>query len=189
MFDFAELTNGDDISTFAYWVIVERKTLPKDAGTLSALKNWMSYHYGIEEQAYTPKMLRTNKELLPKYVRLIAPVTLAERWTPFSQAIEILGQPIRAERDGGSYSSAMCTFKPKFLGPCQPKDRSEHARHFVFLLRLACSVALQEKGRVTIVGSPGWSYQGWKDDFYMMNPDTALLMHEAGYLYTDRIAQ
>jgi len=167
MFSFAELSTSDVVTTFAYWVIVEKKTLPKDAGMLDSLKGWMSYHYDVEEQAYTPKMLRTNKELL----------------------IEILGQPIRAERGEGSYSPAICTFEPKFLGPCQPEDRSEHIRHFVFLLRLACSVALQEKGRVTIIGYPGWSYRSWKDDFYMMNPDTALLMHEAGYLYTDRIAQ
>jgi hypothetical protein len=189
MFSFAELSTSDVVSTFAYWVIVEKKPLPKNSGTLDSLKSWMSYHYDLEEQSYTPKMLRTNKELIPKFVRLIAPVTLAERWTPFSQAIEILGQPLRAERGEGSNSSAICTFEPQFLGRCQPEDRSEHVRHFVFLLRLACSVALQEKGRVTIIGSPGWSYRTWKDDFSMINPDTALLMHEAGYLYTDRIAQ
>jgi hypothetical protein len=50
-------------------------------------------------------------------------------------------------------------------------------------------VALQEKGRILIVGSPGWWYAHWKNEVYMMNPDTALLMHEAGYLYSDRIAQ
>lgn len=189
MFSFSELSTSDVDTTFAYWVFVERKQLPKDAGKLDALMSWMSYHYDVEEQAYTPKMLRTNKELLPKYVRLIAPVTLAERWTPFAQAIEILGQPIRAERGEGSDSSAICTFAPQVLGLSQPEDRSEHVRHFVFLLRLACSVARQEKGCVTIIGSPGWSYRGWKDNFYMMNSNTALLMHEAGYLYTDRIAQ
>lgn len=189
MFTFAELSTRDDVATFAYWVIVEKRALPKEAATLESLKRWMSYHYDVEEQAYTSKMLRTNKELLPKYVRLIAPITLAERWAPFSKAVEILGRPIRAERSEGFHAAAICTFEPKFLGSCLPEDRSEHVRHFVFLLRIACSVALQEKGRVTIIGSPGWSYSSWKDQVYMMNPDTALSMHEAGYLYTDRIAQ
>lgn len=189
MFSFSELSKSDKHPTFAYWVIVEKKPLPKDAGALDALRSWMSYHFAAEEQAYTPEMLITNNELIPEYVRLIAPVTLAERWTPFSQAIEILGKPLRAEKGDGFHAPAICTFDPQFLGRCAPDDRSEHVRHFVFLLRLACSVALREKGLVTIIGSPGWDYDSWKNGSYMMNPETALLMHESGYLYTDRIAQ
>lgn len=189
MFPFEELSCIDVFSTFAYWVIVERKPLPEDAATLKALKGWMSYHYDIEEQAYSVAMLRTDEELLPEFVRLIAPVTLAEKWTPFALAAEILGPPVRAERGEGSRSSALGIWEPKFLGACKPESGSEHTRHFVFLLRLACSVALQDRGRVMIVGAPGWSYSNWKNDFRMINPETAVLMHEAGYLYTDRIAQ
>ena len=189
MFTFDELAEDDQIDTFAYWVLVEQMPIPSEFADLNVLKRWMSYHYDAEEQAYTAQMLRTNDDLVPHYIRFVAPVTLAERWTPFQMAINLLGSPIRAERGEGMWSAAICTFQPKFLGGSEPKDRSEHARHFVFLLRMACSVALRENSRILIIGSPGWSYRYWKDQFYMMNPDTAVLMHEAGYLYTDRIAQ
>ena len=189
MFTFEELCGSDYDTTFAYWVLVERKPLPKNSASLDSLNSWMSYHYEVEEQAYKSRMLRTNKDLLPKFIRLIAPVTLAERWTPFAEASAALGKPLRAERGQGTHAPALGIWKPQFLGGCRAGDPSEHVRHFVFLLRLACSVALQEKGRIIIIGSPGWSYSSWRNRFFMMNPDTAVLMHEAGYLYTDRIAQ
>ena len=80
-------------------------------------------------------------------------------------------------------------WKPQYLGAWAPKELDRDARHFAFLLRLTCSAAIAEKGKVLLIGSPGWSYSSWRDQFFMMNPGTALLMHKAGYLYTDRIPQ
>jgi hypothetical protein len=190
MFTFEELSSSKSITTFAYWILVERRPLPERFATLDYLRSWMRFHFDVEEQVcIAERLLSTDKNLLPKFIRLIAPVTLAERWTPFSLATEILGEPARAERGVGFTSPALAIWNPIFLGACKPADRSEHARHFTFLLRLACSAAVEERGRVIIVGSPGWSYSSWKDKSFMMNPDTALLMHRAGYLYTDRICQ
>jgi hypothetical protein len=191
MFTFEELTDGDKIiKSFAYWLLVERRPLPAKLGSLAYLKNWMSFHYEVEGQVYKLAMLRTDKDLLPKYIRLISPVTLAEKWTPFSLGAELLGEPERKERqEKGSYAAALAVWKPEFLAGAQPGCSTEHARHFAYLLGLACSAAIEAKGRVILIGSPGWSYSGWKDSHFMMNPSTALLMHEAGYLYTDRIAQ
>ena len=59
----------------------------------------------------------------------------------------------------------------------------------LLLAGLACSLALNQNGRVLIVGSPGWSYQHWREKRRMMNPGISVLMHECGYLYTDRISQ
>ncbi|MCB1087018.1 MAG: hypothetical protein KDM63_08230 [Verrucomicrobiae bacterium] len=188
MYEFNELSGSDVVTTFAYWLLAERKRLPDAEFSLDNLQGWMSYHYDVEEQAYTQNMLKTNKRLL-KHLQPVSPVTLAERWTPFSLCKQILGDPLHHERGEGSYSPAMAVWNPKFLGACEPEDRSEHPRHFTFLLRLACSMAEDFGGRVFLVGSPGWSYSSWKNDFYMMNPEAALLMHRAGYHYTDRIAQ
>lgn len=189
LYPFETLSGNPSTSTFAYWILVERKPLPPQAATPKALTRWMTFHYDVEEQAHAKRTLITNKELLPEYIQLIAPVTLAERWTPFSDAKTILGAPIRSERDTGGFSSALGVWAPKFLGACKLATDCPHTRHFVFLLGLACSVAMAENGRIIIAGCPGWSYSDWKDKQYMMNPDTAFTMHKFGYLYTDRIAQ
>jgi len=149
----------------------------------------MSYHYEAEEQAYELRMLYSNKDLMPSIFRPVAPVTLAFKWAPFELARTILGTPLQEEKSTESAGSVMVLWEPQYLGRWAPENLSVDARHFAFLLRLACSAAKSQKGRLLLVGSSGWSYGSWRDKFFMMNPDTALLMHEAGYLYTDRIPQ
>lgn len=188
MYEFQELCSNRLTDTFAYWLLAERRTLPESRLSLETLYRWMACHYDIEEQAVEPAALLSDKKLL-KHLQPISPITLAERWTPFTLACNILGDPIVHERGNKSLSPAMAVWNPRWLGACEPEDRSEHPRHFVFLLRLACWLAEECGGRVILVGSPGWSYSSWKDEFYMMNPATALILHKAGYLYTDRIAQ
>jgi len=189
MFKFEELTSRDGVfDTFVYWILVLQKPLPKSCASVQALKELMSYHYDIEEQAYTLEMLRTDKRLLFSYLRPIAPVTVAWKWTPFDLAKSILGSPLRREKGRGSQPPALAMWKPKYLGAWGPKKLSEDARHFAFLLRIACSAAIAAKGKVLLVGAAGWSYSSCREEL-MMNPDTALLMHEAGYVYTDRIPQ
>ena len=100
MYDFDELCGSDVTTTFAYWLLAERKTLPESEFTLENIKGWMSYHYDIEEQAYTSKMLQTNKRLL-KHLQPVSPVTLTERWSPFSLACDILGNPIHRRWQSG----------------------------------------------------------------------------------------
>ena len=187
MFTYQELSGKVDSGTFTYWVLVEKEPLSNSEAELDGLKSLMGYHYGSEEQAYEPESLLDDERF--EKLQPIAPVTLAEAWAPFELSREILGEPIVSKRGEGSNSAAMAIWNPQFLGGCEPDERSEHPRHFVFLLRLACSLAEELNGRVLIVGSPGWSYSHWKNDSYMMNPETALLMNKAGYLYTDRIAQ
>ena len=189
MFEFRELTSGDgDVDTFAYWVLVLKKLLPRKCASVDYVKSLMSRHYDIEEQAYTPRMLRTDKKLFYSYLQPIAPVTLALKWSPFALARSALGTPIRREKGSGTRSPALAIWKPKYLGAWEPKDLAEDHRHFVFLLRIACSAAIAAKGRILLVGSPGWSYSNWREE-RMMNPGTVLLMHEAGYVYTDRMPQ
>ena len=187
MFPFEDLTGSGTTTSFAYWILVEKQTLAEGELDLAELQSFMAYHYDSEEQAYEPDSILDDERF--KKLQPIAPVTLAERWTPFSMCCEALGDPVLKMRGEGNHSAAMGVWDSTYLGGFEPQDRSEHARHFVFLLRLACSLAEEIKGRIVIFGSPGWSYSHWKNEAFMMNPDTAILMHKAGYFYTDRIAQ
>lgn len=187
MFPFEELAGSAGPSSFAYWILVERQPLSDSELVLDELASFMSYHYDSEEQAYEPDSILDDERF--EKLQPIAPVSLAEGWAPFPLCREILGEPVACARGEGSRAPAMGVWDGRYLGACEPDDRTEHARHFVFLLRLACSLAVESAGRLIVVGAPGWSYSSWKDQYFMMNPDTAILMHRAGYLYTDRIAQ
>ena len=189
LYPFEELCTSPDATTFAYWIVVEKEPLPAGAASLESLYHWMSYHYDVEEQASEVESLITSDQYTPANIRIIAPVTLAERWSPYTLATQFLGKPLRAERGSGSHSRALGVWAPRAVDASLYAPTNEHERHFVFLLGLACRVALQQNGRIIIVGSPGWSYQHWRKKVRMMNPAVALLMHASGYLYTDRISQ
>ncbi len=172
-------------TTFAYWICLLSKPLPKETVNATALQSVMSFHYSVEEQAYKPDMLRSNKELIPKYLRPVAPVTLTHRWAPFELGVELLGSPVEHGTDG---QSAYCIWKPEYLGHATPEqDDSEHEKHALFLFRLAASAALTSKEKILVIGSPGWSIEHERNR--MMNPDTSLMMLESGYLYTERIGR
>ena len=189
LYPFEELCTSRHTTTFAYWIVVERKPLPVGAASLDSLYHWMSYHYDVEEQASEIESFITSDQYTSDNIRIIAPVTLAERWSPYALATQLLGAPLRAERGSGSHSRALGIWAPKPVDASLHAPTNEHERHFVFLLGLACSVALKQNGRIIIVGSPGWSYKHWREKVRMMNPDISLLMHSSGYLYTDRISQ
>lgn len=182
-YSYFEPRPADWVTTFAYWICLLSKPLPKETAKAEALQSVMSFHYDVEEQAYKPDMLRSNKELIPKYLRPVAPVTLTYRWTPFELGVGLLGSPIE---HGADEKSAYCIWKPEYLGHAMPEqDDSEHKRHALFLFRLAASAAIASKTKILVVGSPGWSVENQKN--CMINPDTSLLMLESGYLYTERI--
>ena len=190
LYSFEELTDHDPgRRSFAYWILVERKPLPGEHLEAKSLKRWMSYHYDVEEQASSVTSFCTRSALQPEFVRLFAPVTLAEHWTPFSEAQKLLGKPVKSGCGADSYfCPAFGIWKPKDLASQLPDNDCAHTKHFTFLLRLACSLALTENGRLIIVGAPGWSYRHWKQESQLMAPNVARLMHKAGYLYTERAA-
>ncbi len=185
MYSFAELhsNKGDGLpDSFAYWICRLHKQPKPDLFCTERLKSAMSYHFDVEEQAYTPKMLRSPPNLIPNYLTPIAPVTLALKWSPFPMAISILGQP---ESHGSSDGAAFAVWSPRYLGADDTDTTTTDEAHFLFLLRLAASAAMAAKCRVLLVGSPGWSYTHALGRY--MNPDTAIMMHEAGYLFTERV--
>jgi hypothetical protein len=191
MYSFPELHGhlGDGLpNSFAYWLCrLRKKPKPQDFNA-STLENRMSYHYEVEEQAYMPKMLNSSPDLIPKYLAPIAPVTLAYRWSPFPMAFSLLGKPEYHEvSDPGRSRTAFAVWKPKYLGADEIQAKTIDEAHFLFLLRLAASACLAAKCRVILVGKPGWSYEHAVTR--LMNPDTAIMMHNAGYLFTDRVSR
>jgi hypothetical protein len=166
--------------SFAYWLCCLHKE-PKDFSA-GNLKSAMSYHFDVEEQAYTPKMLNSRPELIPKCLTPIAPVTLAPQWSPFPMAVSILGKP---EQHGSDSGSAFAVWTPRYLGGDEVATKTTDEAHFLFLIRLATSAARASKCRVLLVGSPGWCYRTAAKRY--MNPDTAVMMHDAGYLFTERV--
>lgn len=148
----------------------------------------MSYHFDVEEQAYTPKMLNSRPDLIPKYLTPIAPVTLAQRWSPFPLAASILGEPEHHDATEPCYGqAAFAVWTPRYLGADRIPTATIDEAHFVFLFRLAASAALASKSKILLVGSPGWSYESAAEQY--MNPDTAVMMHNAGYLFTERVSR
>ncbi len=187
MYSFEELSYQKTTKSFAYWLLVEKREQNKEEYDLSALSSFMSYHYGQEEQVYDEGILEDS---FFESFHPVAPVTLTERWSSFALCNELLGNPItKARETDGQYCSAFGVWNSGYLGEMDPMNLSEHPRHCVFLLRLACALAEEHSKRILLVGTPGWSYSHWRNKEFMMNPDTSLLLHQAGYLYTDRIAQ
>lgn len=192
MYSFEEIYPDDENErpcSFAYWLCRLRKE-PKGFEMLADnLQRVMSFHYDVEEQAYTPEMLNSSPKLIPKYLAPIAPVTLAAGWSPFPMARAILGRPEQRgiAPKGSFHRGAFAVWKPRYLGMDDLPKMTAHEKHFVFLLRLAASAALAAKCRILLVGSPGWSYEHAVKNY--MNPETSVLMHEAGYLFTERVAR
>ena len=146
----------------------------------------MSYHFDVEEQAYRPKMLNSPPELIPKYLTPIAPVILALHWSPFPKAVTVLGEPEHHGATEPCYGrDAFAVWSPRYLGADDIPATTPDEMHFVFLLRLAASAARAEKCRILLVGKPGWCYDTAVKGY--MNPDTAVMMHDAGYIFTERV--
>jgi len=183
LFAFEDL-NTDRTSSFAYWVLVEKVPLPERLLDPKLLRQWMSFHYDIEAQS----AFNSHKEYLPKHFRIIAPVTLALRWTPFTMARELLGEPDHVDREERSYGGVVGIWKPQDLIEVPPAQDTEDKRHFLFLLRLASFLATEGKGRITIIGAPGWSWKHCQQKSFIVSR-VALDMHKAGYLYTERVAR
>jgi hypothetical protein len=188
MYSFSELCPDPPTwqTSFAYWLCRLNKLPPPDVFSAENLKSAMGYHFEVEEQAHTLNMLNSPTDLIPKYLAPLAPVTLAQKWSPFPLAISMLGDP---EFHGASERSrsAFAVWSPRYLGKEKITTTIRDEEHFVFLFRLAASAALEAKCRILLVGSPGWSYESAVDN--RMNPDTALLMLQAGYVFTERVSR
>jgi hypothetical protein len=185
MYSFSELCPNSDFewnNSFAYWLCrLHREPKPSEF-TAERLKRAMSHHFDVEEQAYEPKQLNSPPDLIPKVLTPIAPVTLALRWSPFPMTHSVLGEPVVHARDR---EAVFAVWNPRYLGADSLQATSADESHFVFLLKLAASAAIAGKSKILLVGSPGWSYSPAVGHF--MNPGTALMMHDAGYLFTERV--
>ena len=119
MYTWNELTQSDKVNTtFAYWLLVEKKKLKQEKIDLDDLSSWFSFHYDTEEQAMSKKhVLGTG--IYTKHFRPISPITLAREWTPYDLAIQALGKPLFQKRKETNFHPfTLAVFKSKFLGEC-----------------------------------------------------------------------
>jgi hypothetical protein len=174
-----EFINGKSV---AYWLGILKKDLPAAFHTPKALAAAMSFHFDIEEQAWDVEHIRSTPDLLFEIFAPIAPVSLAEAWSPFPFAVSALGSPLEAAIDEGSgwHRPAFAIFRnPEGLVlPC-PTDH--HERHFRRLLGLVADSA-GSGDRVLLVAQPGWSY----DDCDRMTTHVKKLMYAVGYQCVER---
>lgn len=190
MYSFVELEPDPKswCTSLAYWIGTLHKPLPRSFSTAPALASAMSLHFDIEEQCCDEEHLRTSPDLLFKVFRPIAPITLAERWSPMPMLVRLFENPVQhgAELSKKGMRPAFAVFNPVYLGDSEFNPSDAHERHAYYLARLAASRAQEEKARVLVVAQPGWSYSEAREAGYM-NPQSALFMHRVGYLFTERL--
>jgi hypothetical protein len=190
MYPFEELEPDKEslCTSLAYWIGTLHKPLPKSFATAPALASAMSLHFDIEEQCCDEEHLRTAPDLLFKIFRPIAPVTLAEKWCPIPMLVRLLENPIQhgADSTGERRRPAFAVFNPIYLGNSDFTPGNIHERHAYYLARLSASRAEEEKAKILIVAQPGWSYFHARESGFM-NPHSALFMHRAGYMFTERL--
>lgn len=188
MYSFEELKPDKWSKSLAYWIGTLHKPLPEAFTTADALASAMSLHFDIEEQCCDEEHLRTEPDLLFDIFRPIAPITLAERWSPIPMLVTLFENPIQHGTDltRDETLPAFAVFNPTYLGDSEFVPGNVHERHAYYLARLAASRAEEEKARILIVAKPGWSYSHAKEEGFM-NPQCALFMHRVGYMFTERV--
>lgn len=166
-----EFLNGRSI---AYWLGAVRSPLPTSFASATQLAAAMSTHYDIEEQACDEEHLGSVPELLFDVFMPVAPVSLAEAWSPIPLACQLLGSPAIHGIDQSTdwHRPAFGVFGSTFLGESDYGPTMEHDRHAFRLLRFACARALEQECDVLLVAQPGWSFKHCKKDG-LMNPEVA----------------
>lgn len=190
MYTFEELEPDKEslCTSLAYWIGTLHKPLPNAFATAQALASAMTLHFEFEEQCEDEEDLRTSPDLLFKVFRPIAPITLAEKWSPIPMLVRLLENPIQHEIDLNKTGRrpAFAVFNPVYLGDSEFVPSNTHERHAYYLARLSASRAMEEQARILVVVRPGWSYSSAREAGFM-NPDSALSMHRAGYMFTERL--
>ena len=189
MYPWSELKRECDPDTsFAYWLLAEKRKKSPEKYELEDLSSWFSLHYDLEEQSHSKSELKStgkyNKDFQP-----VSPITLAKEWTPFDLASEILGQPTFHSKEPGDFHAfTLARYKSRFLGGVFPEaHHSEHESHFIYLLRLVASYSELFTGNIYLMESVGWSYEHEAVNDMLTNPEVSVAMHQAGYLYTERV--
>ena len=131
MYSFDELHPRRDFingRSVAYWLGVLRKSLPEEFTSARKLGAAMALHYDIEEQACDEEHLRTAPDLLFDVFSPIAPVSLAEGWSPIPLACALAGSPILHDIDT-KYDwgrAAFVIFESTFLTGLDDEPTSVH---------------------------------------------------------------
>lgn len=184
------------------------KKLPKDVAIgPEFFTDEFSWIFTMEDQADTGADLKSQTEFYNEYVLPTAPISIADSWSPFPLAFEVLPSIIDHGRTEERNSSAFAIFGPELLitGEKQFKASGEivakfsesinedgidfggniDVHHFFWLLQMTASRASQLERNIILAGTPGWSYKN--ELKYPTVPHRRLAILEAGYLYPERI--
>jgi len=111
----------------------------------------------------------------------VAPVALAERWSPFPRCVSALSLPLHHRRDGRAVFGVFSSTYGEL-----PKAKSIHEKHFDLLLTHALDVAESIEGKILLVIEPGWSfsheYRGRRQRKHIKR-----IMRNVGYRCTERV--
>jgi hypothetical protein len=169
-------------TSVAYWFGFLKQDLPSDLLEAKRLKSCMTLHFDREEQAWDENHIKSGLHDIFDYFQPIAPVSLAELWSPFPMAIQLLGKPIHSGTSEDSWPAYAV-----FAVPEEPARRSSpssvHAKHFARLTNL-CITAAKERhsSQILLVAMHGWSYR----DARRMTTHVRNIMGFAGYRFAER---
>lgn len=183
---FDELTGEDSdwCTSLAYWVGPYAGKL--DAKALLDVGSAMSFQYDFEEQADAygaalPEDAAWARELAP-----VAPVQLADAWSPLACAVDVLGAPSSEaleETTGARMAvAAWDAASVSRITTTARKSTSADEKRFLGLLTVSVKRAQEARRGLLIVASPGWSYE----HVHEVSKATARLMVKAGFVVTTR---
>lgn len=173
-------------TTLAYWI----GTLTRAGFALvehaEPITIAMALQYDLEQQAggtgvLFPEGADWRGAFLP-----VAPVQLADRWSPFPDAAEALGPPSLRVMGLDTFGSrcVVMAWSPDAIvtAPLRATPARGDRQRLRGLLEVSVMRARERDLGVLLAGKPGWSYA----DAYPMTRQTAARMRRAGFVVTDR---
>lgn len=183
--DLVDEGHRDHMTTLGYWIGNTESDMPREKLCVSLLSSSMSTQYSIEDQCFADEYDSVD-DFTDKYFNPVAPVTLAQQWSPIPSAEKWLGTPTWKEvEDSHGWRSAACYWSKtddSFFDDLV--SLNEDVAHFRFLLTLAVTRAMNEGGGILIVCTPGWSYEYAQENPLSVYGYSAL---SAGRLYPERL--
>jgi hypothetical protein len=175
---------GGEQSCLAYW-IGSCAVVGLHGVSASGIAHAMSYQYDVEEQAKrTGVVLAQDADWRDQFTP-VAPVQLAQTWSPFPAAVEVLGAPdwtsVEWEVMGTQAAACAWTSVEARQPPAIHASTPDHER-FRRLLAVTVMRTNSANRGVLIAAKPGWSY----DHARPPRAVTRQLMERVGFVVADR---
>lgn len=158
-------TNGQEMlenpmNTLAYNVgLADGPTNP--VTDLKKAKFVLRYCYDVEEQVQSSReLLMIQKNNLPQGYWVQSPVMLTLRWSPISTILQHGWEPIVLNRESHGMACASGIWEPRIVRSAPALDECETPEElFWYVLDKVVEKAMSRSLLVSLVASPGWSYE------------------------------